>query len=173
MCLQFLTLPMIKKTKTTKLELEERKAYLVERKKIIERIGALQEEYKLWKDQTERLDAALPEKAEIQDILLQFQGLATDSGLVMKTFSFSENADPDFPGANFVHVANELLGNYSSLKIFLKKMEENLRIANVQTLNFSIEALGKEEGERGAELFFSSQLTTKFYYFPQKAVAGE
>jgi len=164
---------MIEKTKATKLKIEERKAYLVERKKIIERIEALQEESKLWENQIERLDKALPEKAEIQNILFQFQSLATDSGLVMKTFSFSEGAETDFPGANSVHVMNELLGNYSSLKIFLKKIEDNLRVANPQTLTFLTAALGGEEGERGAESFFSVQLTTKFYYFPQKAVAGE
>jgi len=165
LCLQFLTLPMIKESKATKLKLEERKAYLIERKKIIERIDALQEEYKLWGDRIKTLDAAIPNKGGLINILFQLQNFASDSGLVMKNFGYTD-------AGNTISVSVNMVGSYTSLKAFLKKIERNLRIADVQQIAFSAAAAEKQEGEKAAESFFSASLSIEFYYFPKQAVGA-
>jgi len=164
--LQFLTLPAIEKSQDTQIKLEERKAYLAERKKIIKRIEELREESGLWQDQIERLNLALPTNSQITSILFQFQNFATDSGLVMKNFDFKEQSESVSPGGAAVSVNNNFIGSYSSLKTFLKRLEKNLRIIDVQSINFSSGT--KEEGEKTAEQLLPIILGVKLYYFPQK-----
>ncbi len=170
LCLQLLTLPMIKKSQVKKLKLEERKAYLVERKKIIERIEQLQEEYKSWQSQIERLDLALPVEPELESILFQFQNFSADSGLVMKSFSSNESPETAFRGATSLLVTTDLMGNYTSLKAFLKKIEKNLRIINVKNISFSAETKEAEKGKETEQLF-PINLSAKLYYFPQESIS--
>lgn len=165
---QFLTLPMIKNSKVTKIKLEEKRAYLVERKKIIERIEELQKEYAMWQDYIEKLDRALPISPGITDILFQFQNFATDSGLVMKNFNYSEAAERNFSGANSIVASVSLVGSYSSLKSFAKKLENNLRITDMENIGFSAEAKAEKETEQ----LFSVSLSAKMYFFPQQQIAS-
>lgn len=166
LCLQFLTIPMIKQSRVTKAKLEERKAYLAERNKIIERIEQLQEEVRSWQEQVDRLDLALPTDPRLASILFQFQNFSTDSGLVMKDFGHSEISDTDFNGAQSVVVNLNLMGNYASIKAFMKKIEKNLRIVNVKNITFSAETREVEKGKE-AEQFFPVNFSAKFFYFPQ------
>ncbi len=165
LCLQFLTITMIKKSRVTGAKLEERKAYLDERTKIIERIEQLQEEVKSWQEQVDRLDLALPTDPRLASILFQFQNFSTDSGLVMKNFGHSEGPDTDFSGAQSVLIGLNLMGNYSSIKAFMKKIEKNLRIINIKNINFSAEIREAEKGKE-AEQLFPINFNAKLFYFP-------
>lgn len=175
--LQFATLPMIRTSKATKIELAERKAYLSDRKEIVKRIIELEEEKKEWESQVERLDLALPTDLELASVIFQFQNFAMDSGLIMKEVGHNEQPSAAIAGGWELSITSKLLGNYSSIKSFFNKLEENLRIVDIQRIDIGMEATSSSSSKDGTtkietvksdEQFFSSGFTAKLYYFPKE-----
>lgn len=177
--LQFATLPMIKASKATGLNLAERKAYLKDRQEIIKRITELENEKAQWNDEVEKLDLAIPTESGLADVVFQLQNFAMDSGLIMKDVGHNEQPSSDSSGGMTLSINSSLVGSYTSLKSFFGKLENNLRITDVERIDFGLEATGEEDssgstakdsGSKGEQLF-NATFGAKLYYFPTEKVS--
>lgn len=177
--LQFATLPMIKASKATGLDLAEKRAYLKDRNEIIKRITELEGEKAQWEDQIKKLDATIPTESELSNVIFQFQNFAMDSGLIMKEIGHNEQPSSNLAGGMDLLITSRLIGSYASLKSFFGKLENNIRIIDIQRIDLTVESEGgtepavspasgtqtKETTTRGEQLF-NANISAKLYYFP-------
>lgn len=122
-----------------------------------------------------RIDESLPKDRQAAQLLAFFESLAGKSGLVLKSIELSEKievkaespgqprpgaglapARPSGPVREFPIIMN-MLGTYDSFKNFLSVLETNLRVVDVDNLNFSV---------TGTAELFSFSLKLKTYYQP-------
>jgi Tfp pilus assembly protein PilO len=182
--LQLITLPMIGTSKTTRAELSERNAYLKDREAIIKKIAELEEEKAQWENQIKKLDTAIPTESGLATVIFQLQNFAMDSGLIMKEIGHNEQPSSTLPGGMDLSINSRVIGSYASLKSFFGKLENNLRITDIQRLDLGLENMGegtsstsegaqvKETASRGEQLFNAS-FTVKLYYFPTEKASAK
>lgn len=164
--LRFVTLPMIKTSKSTRVELSERKVYLADRKEIIKRIAELDEEKNQWEGQVSKLDIAFPIDSDLANVIFQFQNFAMDSGLIMKDINHNEQPSATISGGRELSINSNLIGSYTSLKSFFGKIEKNLRIIDIQRIDLAPEAETDQDAAGRGEPLFSANFVAKLYFFP-------
>ena len=127
------------------------------------------------KEDLTRIDEALPKDQQAAQLLAFFEGLSGRSGLVLKSIELSEKIEVKAetpgqprPGLGVVPpkssgpvrefpITMNMLGTYDSFKNFLGTLENNLRIVDVDNLNFSV---------TGTADLFSFNIKLKTYYQP-------
>jgi len=103
----------------------------------------------------ERIEIALPPRAELPELLIQISSLASQNGLSLEQISFAAN-EKQLTGYVPINISVVVAGNYEALKTFLVAIEQNLRIIDVNGISFGTP---KEEGK---PISFSLRLTTYF-----------
>lgn len=77
--------------------------------------------------------SALPKDLDLPNLLVRLERLISSSGLVSEAIEVRESV---------INVT--VLGNYESLKVFLKELERSLRIFDVEDVSFAAPELTKE-----------------------------
>ncbi|MDP3710376.1 MAG: hypothetical protein Q8R29_01485 [bacterium] len=127
------------------------------------------------KNDLSRVDEVLPKDRQAAQLLALFESLSGKSGLVLKSIELSEKVEvkaespgqprpglgipsqkPSGPVREFP-ISMSMLGTYDSFKNFLGMLERNLRVSDIDNLNFSI---------TGTTDLFSFSLKLKTYYQP-------
>jgi hypothetical protein len=122
-----------------------------------------------------RVDEVLPKDRQAARLLALFESLSGKSGLVLKSIELSEKVEvkaespgqprpglgitppkPSGPVREFP-ISMSMLGTYDSFKNFMGMLERNLRVSDIDNLNFSI---------TGTTDLFSFSLKLKTYYQP-------
>lgn len=110
----------------------------------------------------------LPSSIEEGEIMVMVENLVKSNGLFLKTISFESRAaagtvigEQKKPYNSFL-VAIEFAGSYEGLKNFLKNLEENLLITNIETLSF--QSAGDKKLEETPVYTF--KITTRVYWQP-------
>ncbi len=97
----------------------------------------------------ELVASALPMSLDLPNLLVSLETLISSSGLVSEAIEVKP--------AGLINIT--VLGNYESLKVFLKELERSLRIFDVETISFTVPTLS--EGGAGD---FRFSLSIKTYY---------
>lgn len=111
------------------------------------------------------LEAIIPQKREISDILRRMQQLAYDSRLNITKFIPKGEIDKEFYSEWPISI--EITGNYHNLAMFFDKLSRFSRIFNVE--NFSINSLEKQT----EAATISATWTAKTYIFHEEPGPSE
>lgn len=133
------------------------------------------QEYESLKESDVRmLDQALPEDADLPNLYVRINSLIASSGLITRDIIIEggstvelagvdntneDSAPASVPSFNQTSVTVVADGSYNSLKEFLKKSEETLRIMDVQAIIFSPVSTGAGLAEG-----FSFKITANVYH---------
>ncbi len=121
----------------------ERKALtglLDEEQTAVDAVQRLIGQYKSVADLRGVLSVILPEKEEVASIINQFQGIASSNGILMNSLSIRPLAiqptelEKSVRPVGALRVSMDLMGDYESLKEYLKALETNFRIMDVQSI---------------------------------------
>lgn len=99
------------------------------------------------------LDLALPTEQDIPGLFIQMEALVADNGFVLNSIDFAQSAEAEATstgetdkktGQNLKEVTVALSisggGGYDNLKTLLDSLENNIRILDIKSLNFSPES---------------------------------
>lgn len=113
---------------------------LVEEQEAVDAVGKLIRQYSSVTDLRDVLSVTLPGGEGTASIVNQFQGIGSSNGMLMNSLSirplaiqptgFEEIVRP----VGALRVSMNLIGNYESLKEYLKAVETNVRIMDVQSI---------------------------------------
>lgn len=116
----------------------------------------------------DKLAKMLPSSIDEGEIMVMIENLVKSNGLFLKTISFESRGRPSAGTVigeqkkpyNSSLVAIEFAGSYESLKNFLKNLEENLLITDVETLSF--QSAGDKKSEE--TLIYIFKITTRIHW---------
>lgn len=117
------------------------------------------------REESEKIFLALPEEKDIPALLVQFETLAAEHGLILESIDFSEVSSQarrpieqpkTTQGIKTLVVNLKVKGPYEAFKQYLAALENNIRATNVRSINFN---LGLTETET-----FNFDLKVEVYY---------
>ena len=111
------------------------------------------------------LEAIIPKRKEIWDILRKMQQLAVNSRLNIVKFLPKGEVDMEFYYEWPISI--EITGNYHNLAIFFDRLSNFSRLFNIE--DFSIKSLGKQTDTST----ISAAYTAKTYIFREETAPGE
>ncbi len=111
------------------------------------------------------LEAIIPKRKEIWDILRNMQQLAVNSRLTIVKFLPKAEVDMEFYYEWPISI--EITGSYHNLAIFFDRLSNFSRLFNIE--DFSIKALGKQTDTST----ISASYTAKTYIFREEVAPGE
>jgi len=111
------------------------------------------------------LEAIIPQKKEMSDILRRIQQLAYDSRLNIRRFAPQKLSDKEFFSEQPISI--EMTGNYHNLGIFFDHLSRFSRLFIVE--NFSIKSLSRQSEAST----ISVSCTTKTYIFHEEKAIEE
>lgn len=145
----------------------------------MEKVNHLKAEYRNLESEIQKVFLALPDEEDIPNLLVQFEALASNSGLVLDNISFGQLAQKDSKptgrstGAEgsfdtgsssgttsalrSLDVTMKLAGRYTNFKNYLNSLGRNIRSMSVESISF-----GSSNGS--AINTFTFDLTVNVYY---------
>lgn len=163
----------IKPTLVTIAELlktiEEKEEVLAKLKKKAAALNSAQNEYSLNSDGIARLNQAVPDDKDVQELMTMVEATAAHHALVIDSFSFSEleyKKNPSLPDAVTIPFTISLTADYVSLKSFLHDLVRLPRFLSVESISFS-EPDGSDDPTSSTD---SIQLSIRLnaHYMPTK-----
>ncbi len=172
----FVIWPLFSSVLELNKEVKERQKELSDLEKLIAKTQELSEDYQLMNSEINKFFLALPDKKEIPQLLIQFENLAVNNGLLFEAIQFvseqekdlgfgltgsQENQDLKTKAFNSSSVNLTVSGSYQAFKGYLSDLEKNIRVMDVKSINFG------QEGEANESLnleIFKYELALDVYY---------
>ena len=126
------------KTKTARLEGLQREIRALE--VTANKLAEFQREVALLEAKLETLKRILPPEKETPDLMRKVQSLASQSSLLIKTFTPGQTVNKEF--YQEWPIAMGLVGNYHNLALFFDKVSRLPRLVNIN--NIKITAMGNQ-----------------------------
>jgi len=153
----FLIWPAVQDISQLSQSVNDWQSQLADAKAAKQGLAKLQGEFNRLKSKADQIDNALPSEKDLPDLLVQAEALASQSGLVLGSISFTSQQQPSLPPgteapeeaapAKILQVTLSLDGNYTGLKNFLTALENNLRVSDVSSISFLGESSGTDTGK--------------------------
>lgn len=124
-------------------ETERYKNLLEEEKELLAKVNQLKEIYESREDELKKVYYSLPAGKEIPNLIVQFEALASENGLILESLDFTEQES-----RKTLSVSLSISGTYQSFESFLEALEFNVRLMDVQSIDFS-----SAETEVGSSIF--------------------
>ena len=135
-----LLIPTYTEIQTLRGEGSALRTLLAEEKEAVDAVERLIKQYSSVANLRDSLAVTLPGEEEIASIVNQFQGIASTNNILMNSFSirpitiqptgFEEVVKP----MGVLRMSLNVVGDYESLKAYLKAIETNVRIMDVQSI---------------------------------------
>jgi len=148
-------------------KIAQEKATLVGRQELLAKVEQLKGVYDDYESQLKKVYYILPKNQEIPNLIVQLEALASENGLILEQVDFikeesKQRSDPEQPqsssvGYKNINVALKLVGEYPAFTSFLEALEHNVRIADVNSIELSLEKGSETSG-------FSYDVKLKVYY---------
>lgn len=173
----FLDVPIIQSVLNTRKEVESKQQALSEKEIFIKNIERLIQKYKGSEDVLKNLDIILPEDSDVPNLIVQIEAIANQSGVNIVNIGISisdekgeSKAAAARSGASASQVKSvtdyktiivdlEVEGDYATLKSFLQVTEANMRLMNIESIEFS----QKSQQDSGSVFTFNVVLNTYYY----------
>ena len=157
--------------------LTDKEQNLKDKQDLIARVEKLIDGYNQNQEILKKIDYILPNNSDIPNLIVQIEALAKESGMNLGAVDFKiieekisgkaqevrsggtkTEATKDYHTMN---ISISVAGDYAAFKNFLRAIEENIRLMDVQSVNFSS---GAAEGAKAGIFEFDINLQT--YYKP-------
>lgn len=167
-----LDLPKFQDILSLRKEIKEQKEKFSGQQNIFAKVEKLTQSYEKNKENLEKISYILPSGKDTPDLIVQLEALSLEGGLVLEGMGFSapgeegmlskaEEARGEEGGAvkNYktLVINLNLIGSYFAFKNFLKAVEDNIRLMDISSINFSPEL-------RGESQLLKFNLSIKTYY---------
>ncbi len=165
-------------------KIETKENTLEKKQKLVFDIEKLVNQYEDIEGRVNKVFYALPNKAEIPNVLVQLEALASENGMIFESSNFSKiqqsaqnkttsenNAASSLETADQQNIIEQtrsvsidinLTGSYENFKNYLRSLENNIRIMDITSINFSSSSGSSEEEEVSDNFSYSIRL--KVYY---------
>ena len=143
----------------------------------------LEQKYLESEEEARKVILSLPEEADISYLMVQFEGLALQNGLLLEGMEFSQIKEAAAPGRKSVQSSLQetsqsdklpegvatlsadikVSGSYEALKSYLDSLENNVRSMDIEQINLN-PPKEKEDGSFDQLGIFEFDLVVKVYY---------
>ena len=149
--------------------MKQAKNSIIEKEEFLVKIDQLKQVYDSRKEAIKKASYLLPIEKDIPGLIVQFEALASENGLILESINFIEKTKKRastgggeaavMPGQIYktLNVSVELYGSYASFRSFLEAIEYNVRIMDISSINFS-----SEKSEESSAFNFNVEL--EVYY---------
>ncbi len=162
----FLDWPAYQRMSFLNSEIERHHQFLQQKQELNIKVNQLKQNYEAQKENIKKIGYALPEGKDIPNLIVQFEALASENGLILEGLSFdtkqSEKDSESKKAYKVLNVSLSLTGSYASLKDFLKSSESNVRIMDINSIGFS--AVAVERTLETSENMFTFDIELQTYY---------
>lgn len=153
-----LDLPFYSKVASLMGEVKQAKDFIKEKEELLIKVEQLKQVYDSRKEAIKKTSYLLPVEKDTSGLIVQFEAMASESGLILGGISFTEKVEKGVAAYKTLKVSLELYGSYMAFKSFLGAVEYNVRIMDINSIEFSPEET--EEGGSG----FSFKVELEVYY---------
>lgn len=121
-----------------KVDINLKQSELVNKTRRVSELARLKEQLDRHTIELERIDAAIPQDAEIPTLFNFIQNISATSGLVLRFISAAET-EGRFENSDLVVVSISIsvTGSYDALKEYISQIEKSPRILEIQSVAFS------------------------------------
>lgn len=173
--LLLLDLPLYNKITSLREEIKKYEEFLKEKEEILVKVNQLKQVYDSRKSEMNRVFYVLPIEKDLPNLIVQFEALASENGLILEKINFikqqtttrrvaaedaelgaAETLEPQ-KDYKTLEVSLSLSGNYQSFQSFLEALELNIRLMDIKSISFKT-----QKTEAGAGFTFDINL--QVYY---------
>jgi len=132
--------------KNLKIELTQKKQILNELNELLDKVNQIEEKYQEVSDSTQKIFLGLPTKKDISYLLVHFETLASDNGLLLESINFGQmNEDKKqeidkspklLSNLPSFSVGLNIAGSYDAFKNYLNALENSVRLMDIKSVNF-------------------------------------
>ncbi len=173
----FLDLPAYNKVSLLQKEIKISGDFLQERQELLIKVNQLKGIYESHKNDIDKIYSVLPLKKGIPDLIVQFEALAAENGLILEKINFTEkpvqkSTNTGAGGGENPQASQEsqidyktlvvplsLSGSYESFENFLKALELNVRLADIKSIDFSF-----SQGTLAGSSILNFKINLEVYY---------
>ncbi len=167
----FFIAPTFKKIDNLKTEIQSLEKQLSLNKAEIEKMKAQKKALQQLVEEKKQLDIALPREPKIEELMVEYDALITQkAGMGLAKISFtplrvrlvqSKNKKAALRAAvKTVAIKMNIKGSYDAFKRFLTLLEKDLRLTDIQKINFN----AKTKKEEGVSIYNFSISALTYYY---------
>ena len=169
--------PLWDSVRNLKIKYAEQEQEVKNIEALLVKVQELEQKYHEVGKDVEKLSLALPKEKDLPYLIIQFESLASNNGLLLESIEFEdpsqnttkrgEREDEDREGLTalfpYLSVNIKLNGSYEGLKGYLESLGDNIRSMDVVDIDFSKE--GQKEEVAGSDLdIFKFNLELVVYY---------
>lgn len=163
--------PIFKDIDFLKSEIAAQETKLETKKEELAKLESFDRQLAGLTEEKEKLAIALPNDPKVEELMVEFEALVIKSGMALENISISaknidqkttqakENTDPI---AKKALVVLSTQGTYDALKRFIKLSQEDLRLMDIQKINFSSP---KSEGASDSATIYPFSIQLETYYY--------
>ena len=153
-------IPFYNQIGSTKLKLIEQKVALENNQKTLDSFNDLFKKYKLLGDDVNKLSLVVPDKENLDEIIVSLEAMAKENGIFLESVAFQpkvsqSSASVDLSRINVSQINLNASGNYEAFRSFIGALENNLRIMDIKLVKF---------GQQGQQDDFKINLGIDTYY---------
>ena len=175
----FFDIPAVREVLNLRKTLSEQTKILGDKQEFSIKVEKLIKNYEDNKEDAEKINCALPLGKEIPNLIVQFEALGAEGGMTIEQIGFSSVEDQATSKAKVVRTETgegvvqqtgesaknyktmavnlKMSGDYYAFKNFLAAVEENIRLMNIEIINFT--PLSSQDSQ-----LFNFEITLKTYY---------
>jgi len=159
----FLDLPGVEKILSLREQINQQKQMFSEKQDLLAKMEKLSQHYEENQENLEKANYILPSGQDLPNLIVQLEALAFSKGLTLEGIEFSTTGDNSSQDEiqkldyKILNINLKLVSDYPSFENFLKTLEENMRLMDIVSIDFSSQS---EE----AFQTFDFDLNLKTYY---------
>jgi Tfp pilus assembly protein PilO len=173
----FLDVPIVQGVLNMRKEITVKQEELVKKEAFIKTIEKLIDKYKNSEESLKKLDDILPGDSDVPNLIVQIEAIAKESGMSVGGVNIAVSNQEGASKAETVRSGGsagqekvvvdyqvvtinlKMSGNYATLKAFLRAVEENMRLIDIESIAFST----KSREIIGSTFEFDMVLSTYYY----------
>jgi len=144
-----------------------------EKRELVSKTEQLKQAYNSKQEDIKKVYYVLPKEKQIPELIVQFEALASGNGLILEDLSIQEKkraqktkkeeeqrtSEVILQEVETLKISLKVTGTYSSFESFLKTLESNVRIMDIQDINFN-----SKENKQEENLFIDFDVELEAYY---------
>ena len=136
-------------------QIENQRLALDKKQKLVDKVADLKEKVTGKRNEINRLASILPQDKELQSVVVNLEDIAKTSGIQIKTL---KTGLVGLEGVSFKTIQAEVAasGQYSAVVDFIKSLEKNLRIFDLQQVVVSLDDSSVIPGNLNLEIKFNT-----------------
>lgn len=162
--------------KIFRTELAQKKQLINEIKELLTKVGEIEQEYQEVADEAQKIFVGLPQEKDTAYLLVHFETLASQNGLLMESINFgqiikkeeqqalqqqSDQSAKILSNSPSFSVNLNMIGSYDAFKNYLAAIESSARLMDINSINFIV----RSQSELSAALdIFEFNLGINVYY---------